>query len=232
MKNRTSHIQFKVILDKNAQGVAFGGAPAFLPQEIDIFLNQAQTEIVSNKISGNTPTKLALEGSPQRMSELDCLICTDDNLIVNKKVYNEFVLEDVHKGGERMTILSFMLKYGNNLTNCLIVDHNTSGLYKQTYNNTPWVEMPVAVLEENQLIIYVDPVLMLDLDYAPSNNRYAINITYIKKPTMFDYTKPEEELDLPEDVMYEVINRAVVLALENIESQRTSTKMQLNQLAE
>ena len=32
--------------------------------------------------------------------------------------------------------------------------------------------------------------------------------------------------------MNEVINRAVVIALENIESPRTSTKLQLNQLSE
>ena len=32
--------------------------------------------------------------------------------------------------------------------------------------------------------------------------------------------------------MTEVINRAVVLALENIESQRTAGKLQLNQLSE
>ena len=77
MNNRTAHIQFKVILDKNAQGVAFGGAPAFLPQEIDLFLNQGQDEIISNKISGNNVLKVGFEGSQQRISELDALVRTD-----------------------------------------------------------------------------------------------------------------------------------------------------------
>ena len=67
MNNRTAHIQFKVILDKNDQGVAFGGAPAFLPQEIDLFLNQGQDEIISNKISGNNVLKVGFEGSQQRI---------------------------------------------------------------------------------------------------------------------------------------------------------------------
>lgn len=232
MNNRTAHIQFKVILDKNAQGVAFGGAPAFLPQEIDLFLNQAQDEIISNKISGNNPLKIAFEGSPQRISQLDKLIKTDENLVMNKVAYNEFVLNDVHNEGNRVTIWEVTLKYGNSFANCMIVDHNTAMLFKQTYNNTPWVETPVAVLEDNKLIVYVDPVLMQDPEYAPSNSRYAVNITYIKKPTQFNYTKLEDELDLPDEVMSEVINRAVVLALENIESQRTSSKLQLNQLSE
>lgn len=232
MNNRTAHIQFKVILDKNAQGVAFGGAPAFLPQEIDLFLNQAQDDVISNKISGNNVLKLGFEGSLQRISELDKLIRTDENIIMQKNVYNEFVLDNVHADGNRVTIWAVTLKYGNNFANCMIVDHNTALLFKQTYNNIPWVEVPVVVLEDNKMLLYVDPILMQQTDYAPSNNKYTVNITYIKKPTQFDYTNLDGELDLPDDVMSEVINRAVVLALENIESQRTSSKLQLNQLSE
>lgn len=82
------------------------------------------------------------------------------------------------------------------------------------------------------MLIYVDPILMQTPEYQPSNNRYAVNITYIKRPVQFDYTNPDGELELPDDVMQDVVNRAVVLALENIESQRTSSKLQLNQLSE
>ena len=232
MNNRTAHIQFKVILDKNAQGVAFGGAPAFLPQEIDLFLNQGQDEIISNKISGNNALRIGFEGSQQRISELDYLVRTDKNLVAYRTVNNEFIVENIHDGGNRLTVWSFMLKYGNNYSNCLLVDHNTAGMFKQTYNNIPWIETPIVVLEDDSALIYVDPVLMTDKEFAPTNDRYAVDITYIKKPTPFDYTKPDVELDLPNDVMSEVINRAAVLALENIESQRTSGKLQLNQLSE
>lgn len=232
MNNRTAHIQFKVILDKNAQGVAFGGAPAFLPQEIDLFLNQAQNDVISNKISGNNVLKQGFEATPWRMSELDKLIKTDENIVVNKTTYNEFVLSNVHKDGDRVSIIGVVLKYGNRYTNCLLVDHNTAGMFKQTYNNIPWVDTPVATLEDNNMLIYVDPILMQTPEYQPSNNRYAVNITYIKKPVQFDYTNPDGELELPDDVMQDVVNRAVVLALENVESQRTSSKLQLNQLSE
>lgn len=232
MNNRTAHIQFKVILDKNAQGVAFGGAPAFLPQEIDLFLNQGQDEIISNKISGNNTLRIGFEGSQQRISELDYLVRTSKNLVAYRTTNNEFVVENVHDNGNRLTIWNLSLKYGNELANCLLVDHNTAGMFKQTYNNIPWVEQPVVVLEDNTALIYVDPLLMTNKDFAPTNDRYAVDITYIKRPTRFDYTKPNDELDLPDDVMSEVINRAVVLALENIESQRTASKLQLNQLSE
>lgn len=236
MTNKDSHIIFKVVLDKNAEGIAYGGCPAFLDEEVDLFLNQAQLEILSNKITGNNALRIGLEGSVSNLSEIEKLIATDVNLHAVHTDYNEYVLEDVHDEENRMTILSVLLKYGQFQTNCVLTSHELVKPFKQTYNNVPWVENPVATLENDKLLVYVDPVLMQDPMYAPrvedNIEFYRVNLTYVKKPTKFDYTKPEQELDFPEDVMYEIINRAVVIALENIESQRQSTKFQLNQVSE
>lgn len=64
------------------------------------------------------------------------------NIVANKLTYNEFVLSNVHKDGERVSIIGVVLKYGNSYANCLLVDHNTAGMFKQTYNNIPWVDYP------------------------------------------------------------------------------------------
>ena len=190
MTNKDSHIIFKVVLDKNAEGIAYGGCPAFLDEEVDLFLN-----------------------------EIEKLIATDVNLHAVHTDYNEYALEDVHDEDNRMTILSVLLKYGQFQTNCVLTSHEVVKPFKQTYNNIPWVENPVATLENDKLLVYVDPVLMQDPMYAPrvedNTEFYRVDLTYVKKPTKFDYTKPEQELDFPEDVMYEIINRAVVIALEN-----------------
>ena len=238
MNNKDSHIYFKVILDKNAEGVAYGGCPAFLPEEIDLFLNQAQLEILSNKITGNNPIRATLESSVTNISELDRLIATDKNIFAYKNQYNEFVAKDAHNEDDsRLTIIGVQLKYNNTLqANCGITSHDVARLFKQTYNNIPWVENPIVVLEDNKILLYVDPVLMTTPPYEPridsNGNYYILDVTYVKKPTKFDYKKPTEELDFSEDVMYEIINRAVVIALENVESQRSQTKIQLNQVSE
>ena len=41
-----------------------------------------------------------------------------------------------------------------------------------------------------------------------------------------------EITEVPEYILYEVVNRAAAIALENIESQRASTKIQLNNIQE
>ena len=236
MTNRDSHIIFKVLLDKNAQGIAYGGCPAFLEEEIDVFLNQAQLEILSNKVTGNNALKVGFEGTLTNMSELDKFVRTDENLHAVKTDFNEFVVSDIHDNGRRMTILQVTLKMGQYQSNCTIVDHNLVKPFKWTYNNVPWVEIPMATIEDETVLIYVDPILMSDTKYAPKHeddtDYYRVNLTYINKPKEFDYTKPDDVLDFSEDVMNEIINRAVVLALDNIESQRTQTKMALNQVQE
>lgn len=236
MTNKDSHLMFKVILDKNAESVAYGGCPAFLNEEVDIFLNQAQLEILSNKVTGNNSLQVSLEGTVSNISEIQKLIVTDKDVIANQSQHNEFVVADIKAADKRLVILSAQLQYGSLLANCGITSHAIAKSFKQTYNNIPWVEVPVATLEDDKMLIYVDPILMLNAKYAPSildgKRCYMVDITYIKKPKEFDYKKPSEELDFQKDMMYEIINRAVVIALENIESQRTQSKLQLNTISE
>lgn len=123
MTNKDSHIIFKVVLDKNAEGIAYGGCPAFLDEEVDLFLNQAQLEILSNKITGNNALRIGLEGSVSNLSEIEKLIATDVNLHAVHTDYNEYALEDVHDEDNRMTILSVLLKYGQFQTNCVLTSH-------------------------------------------------------------------------------------------------------------
>ena len=62
---------------------------------------------------------------------------------------------------------------------------------------------------------------------------FSLDITYVKYPEKIDYKTPDVDItEVPDAVMYEVINRAVVLALENIESQRSQTKLSINSLSE
>ena len=62
---------------------------------------------------------------------------------------------------------------------------------------------------------------------------YTIDITYVKYPVEIINTNGSTEItEVPEYVLYEVVNRAAAIALENIESQRTNTKVQLNNIQE
>lgn len=229
------HKTFKVMMDKNAEAIAFGGCPAFLPAEIDLFLNQAYIEIICNKYTGTNSLKLPFEGSVKRVQDLEQLVKTDKAVTANveagtNKLYISNLLDAKDSSIKRMFFVNAVLHWtasGNKPSNATvsIVDHATANRFLETHQNKPWIHTPVATIENNTLYIYIDTALMV----AP----YTVDITYVKYPKQIDYTTQDVNIDeVPDRIMYEVINRAVLIALENIESKRTETKLNLNNLQE
>ena len=64
------------------------------------------------------------------------------------------------------------------------------------------------------------------------SDNYTVDITYIKTPTKIEDLPSEGMIEIPEYMQHEVVNRAVELALDDIESKRAQTKNQLNQFDE
>lgn len=219
------HKYFKVSLDKNSQSVAYGGCPAFLPEEIDYFLNSAYYQIISNKFTGNNPTKVPFEQSVKRIADLQNLIRTDKNLdtVVNGdnscKLLNLF-------DSERMFFVEAVLNFDGKKANVLVTDHNKIQNFIKTHNNNPWIENPVAIIENNSIIVYYDTELVTN------PNEVTIDITYVKQPIKIQDLPAAGLQEVPDNIQFELIDRAVLIALDNIESQRVSTKSQLNQVNE
>lgn len=220
------HKAFKVIMDKNAESVAFGGCPAFLPEEIDLFLNQAFIEIVSNKFTGQNILQVPFEGSVKRVADLEGLVKTDTNVSLTATPNtNALTLDDFSNGNTRMFYVTSILHFNGKSSTCVLVSHEDARRFLKTYNNDPWIDTPVSTLEDNKLKIMIDTYTM----EAP----YTIDITYVSFPPRIDSTEPTTDITVvPDRVLYEVINRAVIIALENIESRRIETKAQINNLSE
>lgn len=217
------HIAFKTAMDKNAPSIAFGGSPAFLPEEIDYWLNQGLYQEINTKFTGNNANKVAFEGNTKRTHDLERLIRTDSNVeIIVENNVNRLFVNNLHND-KRMFFVDAVLNMGSNKANVVLVDHATAQRFRKTYDNNPWIETPVGVIEDNTLYVYYDEISMI-----PS----TIDITYIKTPTKIEDLPPAGMDEIPEYMQYEVVNRAVELALEDIESRRVQTKTQLNQLDE
>lgn len=221
------HTYFKIVMDKNSQSVAFGGCPAFLPEEIDYWLDTALYQVVMQKFNGEVNKKPSFEESVKRIHDLEGLIHTDSDITTETvDNVNSVVMKNLLDSNKRMLFVSARLKYGDKIAIVRIIGHKDAERYKQTYNNLPWVEEPVGVIENNSLYVYYDPIEM-------KSDNYTIDLTYVQYPTKIeDIPNGESIIELPEHVYHEVINRAALLALEDIESRRTQTKVALNELAE
>lgn len=218
------HINFKIAMDKNSQSVAFGACPAFLPEEIDYWLNLAVLQEVSNKYTGQNALKQPFEQSIKRIHDLEKLVQTEKNIPATKELNTNCCYIPDLFGGNKMFYVGATLNFDDKKSQIVVVQHTQADRFKKTYNNNPWVETPIAVLENNSIYIYYD-------DIAMNANNYSIDLTYVATPIKVENLTPVND-PFPEYMWEEIVNRAVELALENIESKRYQTKLQINQLDE
>ena len=222
------HIAFKIEMDKNSQSVAYGGCPAFLPEEVDYWLNKGYYDVLTTKFSGQNATQTAFEGSVKRIADLERLVKTDTNISVtltegtNQLVLNDLLNRKQNNTG-RMFFIQAILHWGTKSAVIELVSHEIARNFVKTYNNNPWIEKPVATIQDNSLVIYIDPIEMI--------GTFTVDVTYVKHPTLITDLPSDTGLtEVPEYVQNEIVNKAVQLALDNIESQRIQTKSQLNTL--
>ena len=224
------HIAFKVEMDKNSMSVAYGGCPSFIDSEIDYWINKGYYNLLMQKFTGGTSNEVKFEGDVKRTADFERLIRTDENIELKTKtdvncIYLENLLNREYNNRGRMFYVSAVLSWTKDSetkkATIKLLDHTQIKNFIKTYNNNPWIENPVAVIEDNTLYIYYDPISMQADDYK-------VSITYIKHPCLINELPSDLALsELPDQTWYEVINRAVQLALENIESQRVQTKTSL-----
>lgn len=221
-----AHIAFKVETDKNAINIGMSGCPSFLPEEIDYWLYTAYLIRISTKFTGNNDLQSPFEGNTKRVSDLEGLVRTDKGLtLMSETMSNRLTMNDfkssITYGNEaqdkRMYFIEGILHFGNNkIATIKLIRHNQAQRFLETHNNKPWIEDPVAILEDNKLIVFVDRDLM--------TGPYTIDLTYLAYPRKINNQDITSTLDeVPEYMQYEVIKLAADMALENIESGRTKS---------
>lgn len=221
-----AHIAFKIETDKNAVNIGMSGCPSFLPEEIDYWLYTAYLIKIATKFTGNNNLQALFEGNIKRVADLEGLVKTDRSItLLSEPISNRLTMNDfkssVTYGDEaqdkRMYFIEGVLHFGNNkIANVKPISHEQARRFLETYSNKPWIEEPVAILEDNKLIVFIDRDLMV--------GPYTIDITYLAYPRKINNQDITSTLDeVPEYMQYEVIKLAADMAIENIESPRTQT---------
>lgn len=230
-----AHIAFKVEADKNAVNIGMSGCPSFLPEEIDYWLYTAYLSKIATKFTGNNTIQTSFEGNTKRVADLEGLVRTDKGLtLLSETTNNRLTLNDFKSSikygsdtqDKRMYFIQGTLHFGSKLANVKLISHENALRFLETYNNKPWIEEPVAILEDNKLIVFVDRDLM--------TGPYTIDLTYLAYPRKINNQDITSTLDeIPEYMQHEVVKLAADMALENVESPRVQSHPQyVAQLAE
>lgn len=229
------HVAFKVEADKNAVNIGISGCPSFLPEEIDYWLYTAYLSKISTKFTGNNTLHVPFEGASKRVTDLEKLVKTDNGLTLlsestsNRLTMRDFISKITYGNTEqnkRMFFISGKLHFGGNkVATVSLISHEQAKNFEETYNNKPWIENPVAILEDNQLVVFIDRDLM--------TGPYTIDLTYLAYPRKLNNQDITSGMDeIPEYTQYEVVKLAADMALENVESQRVGSHPQYINISE
>lgn len=250
MTHNDIYTKFMIEYDKANVASSY---PSLTEYEIATILDKAYNALIAQKFTGNNPRRSSFESDNKSISDLQPLIKTDvctgsldsansfsvnlpDGFLYYISSCIEHTISEKSKPMDELAV---------RIINVKLVDHNTANKFLISPTNLPWVKTPVCYIEGNEITVIYDP-MMQDLETD-------VYVTFIKKPNTFVkenltgkntyLTFVEEkdengkvivpkgyEFECNDTVAEELISLAVTFALENVESQRLNTKLNMRGL--
>lgn len=200
--------------------------PSLTEKEACVLLDKAYLALIAQKITGNNVRRSTFESDIKSISDLQGLLfggklgkVEGATEFTNSMMFptNMTVWELPDKF---MYYIQSTVKYtDNNIAVCKLVTHDMAQRFFQTDSNNPWIKNPVCFVESGFICLLVDP----------TKDVSDFSIRCIKTPDKFEQhigdNVTDKEFDCTDTVAEELISLAIVFALENIESQRLTSKL-------
>lgn len=218
---------FKLSLDKS-DALNY---PSFSDTEIDFWLNVAQDRFVKQRLYGDEPKHKSIKNSPKRMDDLKSILKrvilvadTGDNRGDGGIAYimpsdYKFYIKSETKISRANIIVDTTARY---VENKLITHDDLDKVLRTAYNN-PILRKPCVLLEFDDdstpanlgnIIVYKDA----DTSITEFTLIYIMNYN-----TISSVANPDVNCQLPNHTHQEIVDIAVNLVIENIESPRVQT---------
>ena len=214
--------------------------PALTKYEIATILDKAYLALINQKVTGNNQRQAPFEADLKAIEDIRPLIKVRKGYVFKTQnfvpnMYHARIPED----SMYIIEVEFNLLYGENRPMdekarrswpALLVSHETAQKFFATPYNMPWIKQPVYFMENGFMCFLLDSMWNRLYDIE---NMACIDIHYIHKPEKFvDNISHQEctEFELSDSMAEELINLAILMALENVESSRLQSKAQMRTL--
>ena len=211
--------------------------PSLTKYEVATILDKAYLALIAQKYTGNNPRKSAFESDMKATEDLQPLInkltaigslSGDNSYTFNTHTIDNLILYIIDGEIEIKGSITSHDDIDHQYENIVFVSHDIAKKFRATKTNLPWVEQPVGCIENNNVVIYVDP---MDVQYNGAQSK--AEFTFIKRPAKFavgqglsvtDYDFGQTEFELSDSMAEELINLAIIMSTEIVESSRLATK--------
>lgn len=209
--------------------------PSLTEYEIATLLDKAYLALIAQKFTGNNMRRVPFEGDEKVVEDLQPLVKTTEFVSINN-IGNGLL--SVSLSGAVMFVISVLFDNGyadteNNEPSLIIGKQiQSKDLYKfiQTVGNRPWSKYVMYCIQNGKIIAAKPSVG--NIRY----NIYKCKYTYISIPIKFtDKNKPISEqsdiqFELSDSMAEELVNLALIMSTEVVESPRMQTKLELKGL--
>lgn len=239
MTHKDIRTKFLIEYDKDA---AVSSYPSLTDYEIATILDKAYLALIAQKLTGNNQRKVPFEGDIKAIEDVRPLLTTNlaqrtDN--VNNGVQNQFTFK-FDFGANKPKLLYFiqatlqLYKRTNSIdadtvriNTVKLISHDDAQNFYATSNNTPWIENPVMYIEDDKAVVLYDKY---EYNKNPEKDP-QLAVTYVRIPNSFVADKTwSQAFELNESMAEELINLAVLMSLEVVESTRLQAKAGERQL--
>lgn len=210
--------------------------PSLTDYEIATVLDKAYLALIAQKFTGNNARKAAFESDAKAIEDVRplvqrCKIDPEEDGIYTAT--NEYV----YKMPTNMLyyIDAYIDMYNNNKgvdneqhlgQSVVLMPHQIAQKYRATSTNLPWIKEPIASIEGDYFYILID-----QYQYNKSKGSLELTMIYLRKPSKFinsDGTIDKTStFELDDSMAEELINLAILMSLEIVESARLKSKSEL-----
>lgn len=228
-----AHIEFRQSLDK----LNSSSYPDFETEQVDYFLNDAYLRFVKTRYSGNNILKESFESVQKRIDDLRMLVKTEFCQITTNSIEeNEYLASLTNLYTTEARNISSTNKYMLYLRGNVKVNSTRCGSGYKSIDIIKQDEIDIVKTHPFRKSTYHEPVgyfigdkisIMTDGTFTVDN----FKLTYLKYPTPVSLGS-NITFETAEHTHKEIVELAVYLALENVESPRQQTKVQTNSIIE
>lgn len=206
--------------------------PSLTDYEIATVLDKAYLALLAQKITGNNPRQVGFEADVKAIEDMRHLIKREkiqrdeNDLYTASNEYTYTLPDDMLyfvDGYVNLYYRSVSLdKAGHLGQSVILMPHVVAQKYRATSTNMPWIKEPILSIEGNRIYLLID-------QYAYSKSKGTLDLTliYIRKPKKFvdgEDIDRTSDFELTDSMAEELINLAILMSLEIVESTRQESK--------
>lgn len=206
--------------------------PSLTEYEIATLLDKAYLALIAQKFTGNNMRRVPFEGDEKAVEDLQPLVSQATIAQFQLKNYRQIVFP---LNNDMMYIVDVFFRSNSSTLGEHGKQIQSKYMYKfmDSHNNEPWSKEAIYCIYDDSIVLIYKNINIID---TLGNSDIQAICTYIKYPQKFvDKNKKISQqtdiiFELSDSMAEELINLALVMSTEIVESPRMQTKAQLRGL--